>query len=188
MERVYENLKKNDPTAEVSYGVWSGPAGLARVQGGVNYYVGTAVNSRSGKVDKIMEIFEYLMSEEGEKLLTKGVEGTHYNVGANGEIQPIMDAEGIDYLLSPYKHSLRSWIRGTAVFDEFVATQCFPMMLRHVTIPMEELILICLMLILPSRLMETLDVRQVCAKCFFKVMTVLYICFLPFPMLGEKAK
>lgn len=123
VKTVYENLKKNFPDAEICYGVWSGPAGMARVQGGVNYYQGTAINAKSGKVDKIMEIFEYLMSDEGEKLLTKGIEGVHYTLGANGEIQPILDAEGIDYFLSPYKHSLRSWIRGTAVFDEFVETQ-----------------------------------------------------------------
>lgn len=123
VESVYENLKKNYPDAEISYGIWSGPAGLARVQGGVNYYLGTAINAKSGKTDLIMEILEFLMSDEGEKLLTKGIEGVHYNLGANGEIEPILDSEGIEYFLSPNKHNLRGWVRGTCVFDEFVYTQ-----------------------------------------------------------------
>ncbi len=122
-KRVYENVTKNFPDAKISYGVWSGPAGIARVQGGVPYYCGTAVNAKSGKADLVMEILEFLMSEEGEKLLTKGIEGVHHTVGSNGEIEPILDSEGIDYFISPYKHILREWVNGKAVFDEFVNTQ-----------------------------------------------------------------
>lgn len=123
LDSVYTNLKANDPTAEISFGVWSGPAGLALVQSGSNYYCGTAVNAKSGKVDLIMQILEYLMSDEGETLLTHGIEGVHYNVGADGTIEPILDSEGIEYLTSMYKHPLRDWVRSTAVFDEFVYTR-----------------------------------------------------------------
>jgi len=123
LDRVYANLKANDPDAEISFGVWSGPAGQALVQSGSNYYCGTAINAKSGKADLIMEILEYLMSEEGQALLTHGIEGVHYNVGADGAVEPIMDSEGIEYLTSMYKHPLRDWVCSTAVFDEFVYTR-----------------------------------------------------------------
>ena len=123
LDRVYTNLKANYPDAEISFGVWSGPAGQALVQSGSNYYLGTAVNAQSGKADRIMEIMEYLMSEEGQKLLNQGIEGVHYNVGADGTIEPIMDAEGIEYLTSMYKHPLKKLVGNTAVFDEFVYTR-----------------------------------------------------------------
>ena len=123
LDRVYTNLKTNYPDAEISFGVWNGPAGQALVQSGSNYYLGTAINAQSGKADLIMEILEYLMSEEGQKLLTQGIEGVHYNVGADGAIEPIMDAEGIEYLTSMYKHPLKKLVGNTAVFDEFVYTR-----------------------------------------------------------------
>lgn len=118
-EKFYDNLKKNFPDAKISYGAWSGPAGLARVQGGVGYYQGTAINAKSGKADIIMEILEYLMSEEGETLLTKGIEGVHYNM-VDGKLVPNLDAKGINYYFTPTKHYLRGIVGGTDVFDEYL--------------------------------------------------------------------
>ena len=116
------NLLKNNPGARVSYGVWSGPAGPARVKERVPYYEATAVNSQSGKAEKIMDILEFLMSAEGEALTTTGIENVHYTL--NGTAKAVKtDAVNIEYLLRPYKHPLRGWVNDTAVFDEFVNTQ-----------------------------------------------------------------
>lgn len=47
----------------------------------------------------------------------------HYTMNADGTKTLHLDAEGSEYLVSPYKHPLRNRVRSTAVFDEFVYTQ-----------------------------------------------------------------
>ncbi|WP_022919432.1 extracellular solute-binding protein [Ruania albidiflava] len=41
------------------------------------------------KVEKIIELINYVSTEEGNRLVLYGVEGTHYELGADGRIEPL---------------------------------------------------------------------------------------------------
>lgn len=118
INQIYENLKKNCPNAEISFGVWNGPEGPARVHQRVPYFEATAVNAKSPNAGKIMQILEYLMTEEGDALTRYGIEGVHYTKDASGNMVYDKDSKNCKYYVRPIKHPLRMLVNQVNSFDE----------------------------------------------------------------------
>ncbi len=83
--------------------VITGPNGEKRIDGNDAYFGITCINNKvdEAKREKILEILDYLLSEEGKTLVSYGIEGTHYKV-ENGEIINIIPpkADGSEQRIS----------------------------------------------------------------------------------------
>ncbi|MBD2843804.1 extracellular solute-binding protein [Paenibacillus sp. IB182496] len=85
VKRKEDALHKLNPEAELTYLFVQGPEG--EVKGGV-YGTGIwgvwAITSAAEHPEKAVEVFDYLLSDEGWDLVSYGMEGTHYTM-ENGE-------------------------------------------------------------------------------------------------------
>ena len=54
---------------------------------GARYVIGKHVEDNPAKLEKIIELLNYLASEEGQRLVCYGIEGEHYNL-VDGEVVP----------------------------------------------------------------------------------------------------
>lgn len=83
-----------DPATMVNYipHLIQGPDGTERIDGNPNWWGAYSINSKSSEArqQKALELLDYLLSEEGVKLFTQGVEGVHYKVegGKNVSLLP----------------------------------------------------------------------------------------------------
>lgn len=81
---ILKELKKTNPNAKIAFLTLDGPA--AKMQMYMpELFEGFAINSNFPDVDRLFDLAEYLMSEEGQQLLIYGLEGIHYTEGPNGE-------------------------------------------------------------------------------------------------------
>lgn len=74
----------------------SQPSSIALPASGIFYAVPASLEGDDAKIAKILELINYTATEEGNRLVCFGVEGVHYELGANGEIEPLpaMDEDG----------------------------------------------------------------------------------------------
>lgn len=96
--KIYDKFKSaypdKDPKDMFTFcEVIEGPGGVRRIDGKDAYYCITCINNSISekKRDKILEILEYLLSEEGRTLTHYGIENEHYKK-ENGEIVNILPA------------------------------------------------------------------------------------------------
>ena len=92
--RILEKfMEVNDGSREMTYfAPPAGPTGLRGQRGGLGYYCFTAINSEvtANQRERLLSLLDYLMSEEGEKLMLYGVEGEHYEVDDEGNISTLL--------------------------------------------------------------------------------------------------
>ena len=111
-EGIIENMKQfvgkvadSESIGDVVRGmpVVTGIDGVKRIQGAVNNYGYLAINNdiSENKKRKIMEFMNWIFSEEGDTVLTWGIEGEHWQKGANGEKISILglDLNGNQHIL-----------------------------------------------------------------------------------------
>ena len=63
-------------------------------------YISSSVSDE--KLERILDLYEYLLSDEGQQLINYGIEGTDYEVQADGSIQilvPISESHGLRSVL-----------------------------------------------------------------------------------------
>lgn len=112
---VYEGFKKaypdKDPDSMVTYipNLIENKDGSTRIDGNPNWWGAYSINAqiRPEKQKKALELFDYLLSEEGLKLFTYGVEDVHYKQEGEkivsllpegkglGEVDPVAGLRGI---------------------------------------------------------------------------------------------
>lgn len=75
-----------------------GRTGTYGMRGNPGFWCGACINGELGKkkIKAILDMFEFMLSEEGNDMFTYGVEGEHYIINAAGEKESIMgkDANG----------------------------------------------------------------------------------------------
>lgn len=83
--------------------VVTGADGVKRMQGAVNNYGYLAINNdvSEAKKRKILELMNWIFTEEGDTALTWGLEGEHWEKSGNGEKKSLLplDNAGNQYLL-----------------------------------------------------------------------------------------
>lgn len=91
---MMDNFKKaypdKDPKSMFTFipTLIKGPDGTERIDGNPNWWGAYSINAQSGeaKQQKALVLLDFLLSDEGVKLFTKGVEGVHYKVEGGQEI------------------------------------------------------------------------------------------------------
>lgn len=90
--------------AEAAVAVIAPPAGQSGAygtRGNPGFWCGVCINGNASeaKIGAVLDLFEFMLSDEGTDLFTYGVEGTHYEVNAAGEKVSLMgqDANGYNY-------------------------------------------------------------------------------------------
>lgn len=75
-----------------------GETGTYGTRGNPGFWCGTCINGNisENKIRSILDMFEFMLSEEGTDLFTYGVEGVHYKV-ENGEKVSLMGQDANDY-------------------------------------------------------------------------------------------
>lgn len=90
--KVKEQVTAYNPKAKVAFLPvdMKGPNGLARISGS-KFIEGVMINKDTKDPERIFDLLEFALSEEGRSLFAYGVEGTHYTVDGNGNKVPNED-------------------------------------------------------------------------------------------------
>lgn len=105
--KLYDKFKSAYPDKEPKdlfdyCEVMTGPNGKKRIDGKDAYFGITCINNNvdEAKREKILSILDYMLSEEGMKLMSYGIEGVHYKE-ENGEIINLIapKADGSEQLI-----------------------------------------------------------------------------------------
>lgn len=91
---IEKNLKAYNSDAEI---VWcpvdiSGPAASARISG-PKFFDGFAIYKGTENPEAILDMFEFIMSEDGEFMAINGVEGVHYTMDGDNVVKDIEKLE-----------------------------------------------------------------------------------------------
>lgn len=140
---LYNDFKSAYPDKEPadmfdSIGVLEGPGGLKRMDGAEAFWLMTSIKADMSdtKREKILQILDWLLSDEGEILTEYGIEGEHYKVedgkyvsllpiGKDGKQQKIRDIDQTasirGYVASNVKKKLRPYSPHQAEIDKSLA-------------------------------------------------------------------
>ncbi|MGG1513903.1 ABC transporter substrate-binding protein [Paenibacillus oryzisoli] len=93
-----EKLKKIDPNAELIQ--LSPPVGPSGLRGNPSNLIGTSKVVINGKIDakkqqRILEMFDWWVTDEGTDIMKSGIEGVHYTKSADGKFAatPLVDTD-----------------------------------------------------------------------------------------------
>jgi ABC-type glycerol-3-phosphate transport system substrate-binding protein len=96
-----------------------GPNNIARYAG-TQWYQGIAVSASSVDVERCYSILEWILSDDGQDILTNGIEGTHYTLSDDGTVFKNLDLfEHEMWGLEGYqtKHRFRALIELTQTYN-----------------------------------------------------------------------
>ncbi len=86
IQYVMDQLKEINPSAEVGIMLLpAGPLGSHQITG-TPYLDYTTISTTAKDPDRIAAILDYILSEDGQRLLRDGIEGVHYTKKADGTI------------------------------------------------------------------------------------------------------
>lgn len=116
-----EQLRRSNPEAElVEISALAGPEGKRGYSAGSGFWGYTVITDKAGHPRAAAELFDFLLSEEGQKLTTYGIEGIHYT-NDNGSVHLNLEErrKDIGFGQNPgVQHELNwgiaSWTRLTA--------------------------------------------------------------------------
>jgi ABC-type glycerol-3-phosphate transport system substrate-binding protein len=108
-----DNIKANDPVCELAVldGI-TGPDGkfVRPMQKG--FYMVSSISSKAKSPVKILEFLDYLMSDEGDKLIRYGIEGVTYSMKDG---KPLMDVEAAKKYGIENGHKFRQILQPPAI-------------------------------------------------------------------------
>jgi putative aldouronate transport system substrate-binding protein len=116
---ILKQLKNANEDAELVYVNLSGPEGPMRLYLS-EYFEGVAISKEFKDIPRLFDMIEYILSDEGQKILNYGLEGKHYSLDANGEMvvsedqAKLRDKEG----WSGRSHGLRAMFDVSQVMNE----------------------------------------------------------------------
>ena len=102
---IYNQYEKVNHNHEFTFfAAPKGPTGLSGIRGSHDSYCYTAISSSvtANERERLLSLLDWMMSEEGEMIMTYGIKGVHYDEDANGNIVSLLgkDASGKSRTLS----------------------------------------------------------------------------------------